>query len=538
MNWINKNNNYFLEFDNTLLISVDTNGNYYLINNKENQKWLVGTKDDSESVVKSNAEEILRQYNLVTKNLSVILLVQLIELIKSDGIPTSNVYKKLVNSKFLPPTVIPQYFIRYINPEDLIKAMGDDVEGGMKALDLYNDIISIDPTTQSVSSATITNKGRNIVVDEATDFIATANKKNILTITQGEKIFESFDECNFSVDTQLKGFTIKLDDLYSTISVVFVGSLIYVIISDELKNVDELFKYNDEIRQHILDFYGVDVNSYLNTEPINEDFGDSSEEDFNFDDNNEDKTDNQDDSFNFNDIVSEHDEEYIQELEIIQRNIEKIESLPDDIRYNDDIEEVYLLLLGKKEQIQKLSDEEKSNKIIDRVVDELSTELGDIEGLSNIKKESNSNDLNNSLTVNEGKTTNFKGKIIKPVVVNKFGVFEKQLIIGKTIHKINESADIRKILENYIADENDNSQDIIDKLLKNNETIVIKNFLSYKIVELSKNGNIITFKSWKYTSNDNVDDIMKNNKPLRNVNYDINEPKDMSNLKEDIDFYR
>lgn len=474
MNWINKDNNYFLEYDNTLLISVDTDGNYYLYNNKENQKYLVGVQGDSENVVKSNAEEIMKQYNLTAKNTSVLLLAELINTIKSEGSVNSGVYKKLVNSRFLPPTIISQYTIRYINPEDLVKAVGGNEESSMKVLNLYNDIISIDPTTQSVASSTITNKGRNVAIEEAIGFIAKSDKKS-LVVVKGEKIFESSEGYASSEEIPLKGFSIKLDDVYSTISVVFLGSCIYVVIVDEINNVDEMFKYDDEVQQYVSDFYGIDLNSYLNTEPINEAFGDGGkdEEDAPIDDtedasnptpeskpestpvisNKKVGADNKNgNSFDFDNIVSEHDEEYVQEIEIIQRNIEKIESLPDDIRYTDDIEEVYLLLLGKKEQIQKLSDDEKSSKIVDKVVSEISTELGDIEGLSNINKDNNDNDLESYIGVNEGKVINFKGRMIKPIVTNKFGVFEKSLIIGKKIHKINESADIRKILESAESD--------------------------------------------------------------------------------------
>ena len=485
MNWINKDNSYFLEYDNTLLISVESDGSYYLFNNKENQKYLVGVQGDSENVIKSNAEEIMKQYNLIVKNATAVLLAELINTIK-EGSETSNVYKKLVNSRFLPPTVIPQYVVRYINPEDLVKAMGDNEEGCMKALNLYNDIISIDPTTQSVASSTLTNKGRSVVIEEANDFIAKSSE-NLLVVSQGEKIFESVDEYTSSDETPLKGFSIKLDDVFSTISVIFLGSVIYIIVVDEANNVEEMFKYNDGVQDYVLNSYGIDLNSYFNTDPVNEAFGDatfkSKKEDGTEDDENPDNTptpdenpdntptpdenpdntpstpipdetqpkldlnrDKKENKFNFDDIISENDDEYIQELEIIQRNIEKIEQLPDDIRYNDDIEEVYLLLLGKKEQIQKLSDDEKSGKIIDKVVDEISSELGEIEGLTNIKKDDEGNDLENYIGVNEGRVINFKGKLIKPIVTNKFGIFEKSLIIDKKIHKINESADIRKIL--------------------------------------------------------------------------------------------
>jgi len=251
----------------------------------------------------------------------------------------------------------------------------------------------------------------------------------------------------------------------------------------------------------------------------------------------------QDNSFNFDSIVSENDEEYIQELEIIQRNIKKIESLPDEIRYNADIEEVYLLLLGKKEQIQKLSDTEKSDKIIDKVVSEISTELGNIEGLTNIKKDDDSNDLENHIDINEGREFNFKGKLIKPVIINKFGVFEKSLIIDKKMHKINESADIRKILESYIADDDESTEDIINKLMETEETVIINRFRAYKIIELRKNNNLITFKCWKYSFkelenvNNDVNQLINNTKPFRNVTYDINNSDTIKLLTEDINYF-
>ena len=78
--------------------------------------------------------------------------------------------------------------------------------------------------------------------------------------------------------------------------------------------------------------------------------------------------------------------------------------------------------------------------------------MGSLDAHSQIRRPYNGfaqgerNDLENYIGVNEGRVINFKGKLIKPIVTNKFGIFEKSLIIDKKIHKINESADIRKIL--------------------------------------------------------------------------------------------
>jgi len=113
MNWKISDGSYFLEYDNKLLISKDTDGNYYLFNSKENKKYLVGIEEDDDITIKSAAEAIINQYNLLDKAMSVILFEQLLEAIKENCSITTPVYKKLVNAKFLPPSIISQYITRY-----------------------------------------------------------------------------------------------------------------------------------------------------------------------------------------------------------------------------------------------------------------------------------------------------------------------------------------------------------------------------------------------------------------------------------------
>jgi len=561
MNWKISDGSYFLEYDNKLLISKDTDGNYYLFNSKENKKYLVGIEEDDDITIKSAAEAIINQYNLLDKAMSVILFEQLLEAIKENCSITTPVYKKLVNAKFLPPSIISQYITRYIDLGQIFGSLNEDAkdkEGlNWKIMDLYNNLVSIDPKTQSVASATMDNNSRKLIFQEAKDFTAKGIKDN-LVVGKGEKIYESLDKFSSNEEISVKGFSIENEELFTTVYVLFLEPNIYVVIVDELNNIDEMFKYNNEIQAHVLEMYGIDIAKSLDISSVNEGFMDNEDEDKKDNTNSQPEPPKSDEpllppqtapkpteipkeeennEFNFDDIISEHDEEYVQELEIIQRNINKIESLPEDIRYTEDIEEVYLLLLGKKEQIQKLSDEEKSSQIINKVVDEISTELGNIEGLTNINVKDDANDLDNSLTINEGKNIKFNGSLIKPIVMKKFGIFERRILIGKKSYKINENADIKKILETYTVDDKTPIPDVINTLISTGETVLIKKFMSYKLIELKKEGEKIVFKCWKYDFTQSNDDEIMKSSPIRNVSYNINNEEDMKHLKEDIDFF-
>ena len=182
------------------------------------------------------------------------------------------------------------------------------------------------------------------------------------------------------------------------------------------------------------------------TQKVNEAFGgidrDELEEDV---DDTEETTDTNTEDDELSDIVEDVDPEIQREIEIIENNIARIEDLPDDIRENDSIKEIYLLLLGKKEEIQREHDNQKSQEIVDTVVNDITSELGDIDIMFN--KDNDSNEIK----VEEGKVIEYNGSMIKPMISNRFGKKSQYLIVEnkglKTKHSISSKNDIIKIIK-------------------------------------------------------------------------------------------
>jgi len=79
--------------------------------------------------------------------------------------------------------------------------------------------------------------------------------------------------------------------------------------------------------------------------------------------------------------------------------------------------------------------------------------------------------------------------------------------------------------------------------METEETVIINRFRAYKIIELRKNNNLITFKCWKYSFkelenvNNDVNQLINNTKPFRNVTYDINNSDTIKLLTEDINYF-
>ena len=180
------------------------------------------------------------------------------------------------------------------------------------------------------------------------------------------------------------------------------------------------------------------------TQKVNEAFGGIDKDGLEDSDDTGEATNTEDDD-ELSDIVEDVDPEIQREIEIIENNIARIEDLPDDIRENDSIKEIYLLLLGKKEEIQRKHDNQKSQEIVDTVVNDITSELGDIDIMFN--KDNDSNEIK----VEEGKVIEYNGSMIKPMVSNKFSKKSLYLIVEskglKTKHNISGRNDIMKIIK-------------------------------------------------------------------------------------------
>ena len=223
-----------------------------------------------------------------------------------------------------------------------------------------------------------------------------------------------------------------------------------MILNDNNNDYHDLIDRNKNVLSEISGTYNIDLLDYIKdsefmTRKVNEAFGGIDRDGLEEEVSSSEETTNSEDDDALSEIVEDVDPEIQREIEIIENNIARIEDLPDDIRENDSIKEIYLLLLGKKEEIQREHDNQKSQEIVDTVVNDITSELGDIDIMFN--KDNDSNEIK----VEEGKVIEYNGSLIKPMISKKFNTKSQYLIVEskgcKTRHSISGRNDIVKIIK-------------------------------------------------------------------------------------------
>ena len=440
-------------------IKKQTDG-YYLIN--ENDQSIidqVGLYYDTIDSVIQSADQKLSELKIKERNTALNLLTEVVTTLKQydcNNEKFQQVLRYLSLGLTLPSSHVPQY-VNKLTEEKLYKALYYYVTKEDYELVINNiyRITIIDPHTQSA----ITNyndmiNGRHSTIERLVGITA-VNEKGKLSFKKAgcEKLFESLEDIDQkSENLKCDGITIILldNDIDVVIDLIFLNDKVYMILDDNNNDYHDLIDRNKNVLSEISGTYNIDLLDYIKdsefmTQKVNEAFGgiDRDGLEGNDDDTEEPTSAEEDDELS--DIVEDVDPEIQREIEIIENNIARIEDLPDDIRENDSIKEIYLLLLGKKEEIQREHDNQKSQEIVDTVVNGITSELGDIDIMFN--KDNDSNEIK----VEEGKVIEYNGSMIKPMVSNKFGKKSQYLIVEnkglKTKHNISGRNDITKIIK-------------------------------------------------------------------------------------------
>lgn len=433
---------------------------YYLIN--ENDQSIidqVGLYYDTMNSVIQSADQKLSELKIKERNTALNLLKEVVTTLKQYDCSNDKfqqVLQYLYLGLSLPSSHIPQY-VNKLTEEKLYKALYYYVteEDYKLVIDNIYRITIIDPHTQSA----ITNyndmiNGRHSTIERLVGITA-VNEKGKLSFKKAgyEKLFESLENINQkSEDLNCDGITIIIQeyDIDVVIDLIFVNDNVYMILNDNNSGYHDLISRNKNVLSEISGTYNIDLLDYIKdsefmTEKVNEAFGGIDKDGLNEDTNDSDEEVNPESDDELSDIVEDVDPEIQREIEIIENNIARIEELPDDIRENDSIKEIYLLLLGKKEEIQREHDNQKSQEIVDTVVNDITSELGDIDIMFN--KDNDSNEIK----VEEGKVIEYNGSMIKPMVSKRFGKKSQYLIVEnkgcKTKHDISERNDIIKIIK-------------------------------------------------------------------------------------------
>ena len=235
----------------------------------------------------------------------------------------------------------------------------------------------------------------------------------------------------------------------------------YAIVIDYVAGTENTFRVTQDVIDTIFEYYGVDVTPLLQS-PVSvmEALEDrASGED--------DKPKGEDGEDDVEDIVEDVDADLQKEISVLNEQIEKIESLPEDIRENERIMEIYYILLGKREYIQKKSDDDKSKEIVDNIINEIEDNIGEIDQVF-------LDDDRNEIQVNEGRVFEHEGMTIKPVVTGFRSHKTKTLIV--------ESGGERK---RY--DITNGSRDVLKKIFKVNEAEDVANISdAFSIINVIK----------------------------------------------------
>lgn len=468
-----------LENDQSTKIVKNSNG-YYLIceaNDTMSEDMNVGFLYDTVDNAIITAEKKLQEIKIKQKNSALIALVNFVRKVeKSDKDFCPETLSFLRSGLTLPSNAIPQYVANHFTDNMIYKLHSScDEKLYEEFCKMFQDIVSTDPKTQSAINSVTNLDGRKVMIEKLVG-IKAINEKGHLAFkknTDDHKIFETLEACNGKQEIPCNGITISISDYNTdcTIDLIFVCGRPYIILNDRNNDFHDVIDGGKNVLRNLNNDYGINILECLNgsaslKKRIYEAFGDEGEDGFTlpgvgdtdgggdagnddspFGSGGDDGDDEGDDEVN--EIIEDVDPEIQKEIEIIESNIQKIEDLPDDIRENESIQEIYLLLLGKKESIQKQHDDEKSNEIIENIIGDIESELGD---LDNVFKQDNSD--SNEIKVEEGKIIECgNGILIKPLISNTFGNKEKFLVVEsngqKNKYKINNSRSIRSILENF-----------------------------------------------------------------------------------------
>ena len=433
---------------------------YYLIN--ENDQSIISQVglcyDTIDSVIQS-ADQKLSELKIKERNIALDLLKEVVTTLKQydcNNEKFQQVLQYLYLGLSLPSSHIPQY-VNKLTDDKLYNALYYYVTKEDYELIIRNvyRITTIDPHTQSA----ITNyndmiNGRHSTIERLVGITA-VNEKGKLSFKKAgyEKLFESLEDINQkSEDLECDGVTIIIQeyDIDVVIDIIFVNGKVYMILNDNNNDYHDLIDRNKNVLSEISGTYNIDLLDYIKdsefmTRKVNEAFGGIDRDGLEEDINSSEETTNPENDDALSEIVEDVDPEIQREIEIIENNIARIEDLPDDIRENDSIKEIYLLLLGKKEEIQREHDNQKSQEIVDTVVNDITSELGDIDIMFN--KDNNSNEIK----VEEGKVIEYNGSLIKPMISKKFNTKSQYLIVEskgcKTRHSISGRNDIVKIIK-------------------------------------------------------------------------------------------
>lgn len=248
----------------------------------------------------------------------------------------------------------------------------------------------------------------------------------------------------------------------------------YAIVIDYVAGTENTFRVTQDVIDTIFEYYGVDVTPLLQS-PVSvmearEDNRTTSGED----DKpagvprSKDEDGDGEGEDDVEDIVEDVDADLQKEISILNEQIEKIESLPEDIRENERIMEIYYILLGKREYIQKKSDDDKSKEIVDSIISEIEDNIGEIDNVF-------LDDDRNEIKVNEGKLFEHEGMKIRPIVTGFRSHKTKTLIVENSNG------------ERTRYDITNGSRDVLRKIFKVNEAEDVANISdAFSIINIIK----------------------------------------------------
>lgn len=343
---------------------------------------------------------------------------QLLEMI--DGQNAPSVYGRLLSAATLPARDIPSYITQNITKKELMRLLRAETIRA-EALDIYDAFVSMADDIKTAQNEQLMVKDdcfEKSSVDVYLDRDDDRTFFNILGHRCGA--FDIAPDITVSSVLQYK----TTNDALEVYAIILSDSSIYVYIDDNLNDICDVFLVNPTTSDALKAEYGISIPVYESR------FDDETET-------------TEDDSLD--EIVEDQDQELLAELEIIQSNIDKIEDLPEDLRDMPEIHEIYLLLLGKRALIQKMSDEQKTEQIVDAVVNDVISELSDSDVFRNINRE---DDI--SLKIDERRTMTFNGHRITPVIQNKFGRIQKAVRIDEKLQMFTGKNELKTILKNLI----------------------------------------------------------------------------------------
>lgn len=499
---------YCLATDNDVKI-ITENNNYLLVKEKLGNRIF----EDNLGYSYEMFDDILAAANKVLtieddhykeKNYSRILLQKFVKEL-SDKKFNPLKLSILNNGLYLPSSSIPKFVVNQFSENSKFLIESEDPIDKIIVSYLHK-FVKVDTSKQNHFSAISDENGREMMIDKLTG-IKIVNEKNNLYVKNehSDKKFKidsaTSKKINECLSKEINGISISINNAFTdcTIDLIFVGNVPIIVLNDRKEDYDDIIPNDENVINNIYNDYGVDIPEILGSNSVLfEALGDMVGDEDEFDDESgmEGEGDTADEK-STDDQMGDVDPEIQRETEIIENNILKIEELPEDIRENPSIQEIYLLLLGKKELLQKQHNEEKSQEIIDDIVNDLETELDDIDLLF---KDDNSNEIR----VEEGKVIEIKGNLLIPMISSTFGKKERLLVVEnknnkiKITHKIPNSLHIRKVI-NEMSDMSES------KILKINCTAETVQELTDKLFDIF----IDDFDLWNKISNMSADDKLE-----------------------------